>query len=326
MVKRNLTVLQVGYAKSGNLWLYRILEHILDGQAIPRRSFIQNHSIYSTALARPTHFIGQASVDTLEIRPEGCFCKVANGDESLPIDNITAYLRQCRHVWSHSPFCQRTLDVLPRVDKVVYIVRDGRDQAISLSHFAFLPARLAVKPNNLVGHADPQAFLNANFETNLGNWVRHVGGYLQHRRQINLHFIFYERLRYDFDKEIDALLTYLEFDLNRQSRAALQQAVDFATMQQVEGGHVRKGEVGEWRTILTPEQKAHTLAIAGPMLRLLNYPVDERTTTSMYTLPMLPTDLHVRQIVEAMEPALPRLSMVARSKSRLKRLYQRFWT
>ena len=39
-------IIQNGYPKSGNLWLYRILTEILEAAGVPARSFISSHVAY----------------------------------------------------------------------------------------------------------------------------------------------------------------------------------------------------------------------------------------------------------------------------------------
>ena len=135
-----MRILQAGVPKSGNFWLYRLLRSITRESGMEHRSFIQEHPIYEIARELELGFAGQADVDCLNIEPEACYCRINGGAVFYErIGDIDEYVSRCSHVWTHSPICQRSFDVLRKFDKVIYIIRDPRDVAVSMSQWVFTP-------------------------------------------------------------------------------------------------------------------------------------------------------------------------------------------
>lgn len=314
-----MAILQVGLPKSGNLWLYRILENILDAHGVERRSYIQQQPIYAEAQTWPENYRGQAATDVLLIEPAGCFVKVANSQQRYPLADLDDYLQQCRHIWCHSRVCERMVQIAPKLDKIVYIIRDPRDCVISQAKFNFLPVRLAINPQPVKGHANPDTYLRHEFDANLRAWVNHVGGYLQAKEQLSMHVVFYERLLYAFDEEAGALLDYLDISLTPAAWATLKAKTAFAAMKAQDDGHVRQGQAGGWRVILSRAQQRQAAQLAGPLLSLLNYSLDARHPIDAHHLPNLPLDLRpeaVQRAMKTLQPS-PLQTVVHRLKRRL---------
>ena len=190
---------------------------------------------------------------------------------TLP-EHIEDYLDQTSHIWSHSGYCSGSKKVLDRLDKIVYLVRDPRDRAISAAKFRYTPYGLKFFSP---AEPDPESWLENRFQRLINRWVVHVGGYLQHAKEHNIHVIFYERLLQSFDQEFSALLDYLELNLDVKDIEKIKQKVHFSSMQAVNPGHVRKGKSGYWEESLSDKQKRIAVRYAGPMLKYLGYPLKE---------------------------------------------------
>lgn len=277
-----MALLQVGVAKSGNFWLYKILQSVAIHGGIEQRSFIKNHPIHERAKAWELSYAGQADIDVLDIERENCFCRIGSVFRE-PIGDMGSYIRQCSHVWTHSEFCNRSALVLPRFDKVIYIVRDPRDVSVSEAKFAFTPYMKKYYPHD---EKNAKEYLAHRLEGIMRHWVRHVGGYLHHKDKLNIHFVFYERLLHSFDSELSNLLDFLGLELGSDAINDIKAEVDFSTMKRENPRHVRKGLSGEWARVLTDRQKRQSLRIAGSMLELLNYSVNEGTPLSFPRIPM----------------------------------------
>lgn len=294
-----MRILQTGEAKSGNLWLYKILQNIIHCAGLENPSFIQNHPIHDLAKTWDLSYKEQADIDVLDIEPHQCFYRISSVFR-MPIEDIDDYIHQCSHVWTHSLFCERSLSVLPKFDKVVYIIRDPRDVAISRSRFAFTPYMLKYYPH---GVTDPDSFLELSLDGTVRRWVQHVGGYLKHKDDLHIYVVFYERLLRSFDTELSHLLRYLDIKLDEKAIDHIKREVDFTTMKTENPDHVRRGRSGEWAQLFTDEQKRQVVSIAGPMLKLLNYLVGEDQVNSL--LPCLPAQLSSNQIEKAIAYSSP---------------------
>ena len=269
-----MAILQIGVGKSGNLWLYKILQELLHRSGQPLQSYIRQHPIQERARTWELSFAGQAEVDWITIKPRGCYCRISSLFRE-PITDFDSYVRQCSHVWTHSPVNRRSFQVLPKFEKIVYIIRDPRDVANSLARYAFTKHVQEHFPPHY--EKDPASFRALTLDGVLRNWVQHVGGYLRHREEFGLHVVFYERLLRDFDHELTGLTDYLGLALDGEARRKIQEAVDFASMRKENPGHVAQGRAGTWQETFSSDQKELAERIAGPMLRLLNNPNPTRT-------------------------------------------------
>lgn len=288
-----MRVLQAGVSKSGNLWLYKIIQGAIRYAGLQQKSYIQNQPIHNIAKTWDLSYEEQADIDVLDIEPQKCLYRISSVFR-MPIDDIDEYIGQCSHVWTHSPFCSRSYDVLSKFDKVVYIIRDPRDGAISASRFRFTPYMQKYFPH---GEPDPDTWLAHTLCRRVGSWVKHVGGYLKHKDDLKIHIIFYERMLATFDAELSRLLEYLGIELDRQAIEAIKHDVDFTTMKNENPDHVREGKSNKWVQVLTKVQKRQAARIAGPMLTILNYPVNEAQAAAI--LPQVPEQVTHRQVDQA---------------------------
>ena len=288
-----MNILQAGVPKSGNYWLYSIIRNILQEAGHEHRSYIQQHPIQSQADKWQLSFAGQSQMDFLTIEGGRSYCRISEVFKE-EIKNIDSYIDRCSQVWTHSTVDAAASKILAKFDKLVYIIRDPRDVAISYSKFAFTKHKLTNgKPHH---ESSPQSYLDNRLEQMTRRWVLHVGGYLKYRQELNIYPIFYERWLQKFDSEIVKLLTYLEIELSEEAIARIKYKVAFKTMKQQSPKHLRKGSSGQWQDRLSDRQKYEVERIAGSMLKLLNYP------PASQDLPKL-TKLSAKEIEQAMARA-----------------------
>ncbi|HYO47533.1 MAG TPA: sulfotransferase domain-containing protein [Gemmatimonadota bacterium] len=307
------SILHAGIHKSGNLWLSRILRRITHHAGWEHTSWVQQHPIHATAVTWELSYSGQADMDFMSIVPDGCYWRISDVYRE-PLEDVKAYVHQCTHVWCHSPIIPRSLEVLPLFDKIVYLIRDPRDIAVSLSRFVFTPH----VRNNWPPHfeKDPESFLRHALDGELRDWVAHVGGWLSIRPRIPFHVVFYERLRHDFDAEVQDLVDYLEVDLPDRAVDAIRHEVSFEIMHGSDPDHVRKGRTREWVRALSERQKVHAIRVAGGMLELLGYPfaadADEGSSNDLPRLPRrIAADLLERAVAQAERGPLDEVRRVA---------------
>lgn len=307
------SILHAGIHKSGNFWLSRILRRINHHAGREHSSWVQRHPIHATALTWQLSYAGQADMDFMSILPDGCYWRISDVYRER-VENVDEYVRACSHVWCHSPIIPRSLEVLPLFDKIVYLIRDPRDIAVSLSRFVFTPHVRRNWPPHF--EKDPESFLKHALDGELRDWVAHVGGWLSIRPRIPFHVVFYERLRHDFDAEVQDLLGYLEVDLPDRAVDAIRHEVSFEIMHGSDPDHVRKGRTREWVRALSERQKVHAIRVAGGMLELLRYPIAaDADEGSLNDLPRLPrridADLLKRAVAQAERGPLDEVRRVA---------------
>jgi len=284
-------ILQVGAAKTGNFWLSRILHELSSLAGWEKRSFIQQHPINMLAQHWKLSNEDQANLDFIDIKPEGTFFRISSIFR-MPIDDFDDYLSKTSIVWSHSYHCNRSSMVIQKFDKTVYLIRDPRDMTISFGNFAFTPYYQRFYPHS---YKDSQEFIEKNIEKKSWGWMHHIAGYLKHMDELQIHVVFYERLKNDFVNELKKLGTYLGMDLTPGQIHQVEDTTSLQAMRISNPDHVRKGKAGGWTSTLSPSQQRRARFSAGPMLQLLNYPA----TASEFDptrLPSIPISLSNRKL------------------------------
>ena len=302
-----MIVLQAGVPKSGNLWLYQILERSLEEAGLERRRFITGHPIYPLARTWRLSYPEQAAVDVLDFEGGRVFCRISNRfREAVDLD---VYRARASHVWTHSEVHEADIPSFARFDRIVCIVRDPRDVALSMAHFAFTPYMIEHYPHS---SPTPEAYLERHLVKIAKRWAQHVGGYLRARDRLPLNLVCYERLLADFATEYDRLLAFLGLELDAPTRQRVAASVSFAAMRASRPNHLRAGRSEGWRAALSPAQIAAVAAVAGPMLDLLGYPRD--AGASAIGLPEVPMQVDVAALAEA--TAVARYSAAERWRNR----------
>ena len=132
-----------------------------------------------------------------------------------------------------------------------------------------------------------EAYLENNLKSRIRSWIRHVARHLKLNDII--HFVFYERLLYDFDNEYSKLLDYLEINLSPEEIRSIKNNVSFKNMQKENPHHVYKGKYGQWTLELSKTQKKLAINIGKPLMNYLNYPLkDDKDFNPSNHLPSLP--------------------------------------
>lgn len=271
-----MRIIQIGPPKCGNFWLYKILQQLLSTVGKNSKSFIEQQPIYSIAKDWDLNFPEQCKIDVLEITDLQYSYRISSIFR-MPIDDIKNYVEHSSHVWTHSPICKRSGEVLNLFDKKIYIVRDPRDRAISAAKYYCSDYMLKFFPQE---EKDPQIFLEKNYEKLMHEWVWHVFDHLRLSREYNIHIAFFEGFLLDFQQELSQLLDYLNLNLNDHQREQIEEAVSFSSLKKENPKHLQKGKSGYWMDHLTEEQIQKAEIIAGPLIRFLNYPTERNHTMS----------------------------------------------
>ncbi|MBK6265582.1 sulfotransferase domain-containing protein [Marivirga sp. S37H4] len=276
-----MSILQGGVPKCGNFWLYQIIQQILTRSGRSTTSYIEQQPIYKLAKEWDLNFPDQARIDVLQITDLQVSYRISSIFK-MPVENLQDYVRQAPHVWTHSPVCKKSGEVLDQFDKKIYIIRDPRDRAISASEYYCSPYMLKYFPQE---ETDPEKYLQKNFSKLMHDWVWHVYDHLRLSKEFNIHITYFEMFLHDFSQELNHLLDYLNIELNQNEKEAIEKAVSFAKLKEENPQHLKKGTSGYWKEILTEEQKEESEIIAGPLLRYLNYNIDGKQLMNTGTIP-----------------------------------------
>lgn len=265
-------IFQCGIAKSGNFWLYAAIQKLLAAAGADQRSFIQQQPIYQQAKDWALSFPEQASIDVLDITPQGYVTRISSRFEQ-GIGDLDAYLAEATHVWSHSAYRAGLSDaVFQRVNCMIYIVRDPRDVLLSMADFVFTPYMRQHFPT---AHDDRDAFLAERIESFPAQWAGHVKGYLEASPMLGIHILTYEEMRRDLTASLGRLAGWMGLTtLTEADLEALAVSLSFDAMRGSRPGHVNQGRAERWRSGLTAEQNASVIAAAGGVMSKMGYALD----------------------------------------------------
>jgi len=286
-----VAILQAGFKKSGNFWLWRIIEECLEQAGVRRRSFIKKQPIYQLAKDWELAFEGQSRIDFLSIAPDLVQYQIVPVFY-WPVDDLGQYVKKTTHVWTHSAMRTDSLTKFQAFPKIVCIIRDPRDVAVSYHRFAnnkFHKKFFATKAPSIIAHQD---------------WGIHVLSFLLAQTSLKPHIIFYERLLTEWDQELDRLLAYLELDLGSKRRKAVRAATSFEAMQPKNNLHLAKGAAYGWVHELDAKQQTDFTNVHDSLLKLLEYPMT-KADAEAGQMPRIPTEAEVTA-------AIPNLWMVDR--------------
>ncbi|WOJ98131.1 sulfotransferase domain-containing protein [Congregibacter brevis] len=154
--------------------------------------------------------------------------------------------------------------------RIVAIVRDGRDAAISAKHFETLMRKREA----------PWKTNQASYLRRIVGWSMRAAKLAEHARRGDITVLRYEDLQQNFTTVCQALFLDLGLDASADVIDSVQTATDFATVTKgrnpgQEAEHqIRKGSSGEWREALSNSQARVAWRIAGKSLEAFGYRQD----------------------------------------------------
>lgn len=244
------------YPKSGNTWMRVLLANLLAGKEQPVNI---NH------LSEPETLMGNWRFsDDMLVDPDLLHWQELEQMRPLHCDfvaNSTAFPFFCK---THDHF--RGVLGRPilgtRARGALYILRDPRDVAVSLSHHANLPL------DAVIAQMGDPFFSGGNYKQLrylLGDWAGHVSQWTG-QRLVKTKVVRYEDLRKDAVGILCEIVAFLD---GKATRAEIERAVAYSSLDELQRQETssgfresqpgqkrffRSGHVGGWRAVLTPQQ------------------------------------------------------------------------
>lgn len=177
----------------------------------------------------------------------------------------------------------------PRYRKVIYIVRDPRDVAVSYYHY-LIKMRVIAEGYPIMDYID--RFIGGRLDT-FGSWRDHVGGWIGARLgRIDFLLVYYEAMLDNPGQELRKISAFLGHSANDEQIAAAVAMSSFERMRMleqkeagqwiaVESGRVdkpfvRKGQSGGWKTELPVEAVAKIESVWSDLMLKLGYELNTR--------------------------------------------------
>ncbi|XP_077998914.1 uncharacterized protein LOC144451872 [Glandiceps talaboti] len=169
---------------------------------------------------------------------------------------------------SHLPYCYFPTEAIQKKSKIIYVVRNPKDTAVSYYHFYKLASGYGFKDGTWNMFYD----LFINKKVDYGDWFDHVLGWWKHKDDGNVLFLKYEDMKRDAKSSVEKIAEFLNVDLNEQTVDDIVDHCSFEKMKRnptvnmentfkpnyispgKENSFIRKGVVGGWRDHFTVNQ------------------------------------------------------------------------
>ncbi|XP_049445067.1 sulfotransferase 1 family member D1-like, partial [Epinephelus fuscoguttatus] len=149
--------------------------------------------------------------------------------------------------------------------KVIYMARNAKDNMVSYYYFDRM---CLTQPEPGPWESFMSKFMQG--ELSWGSWHDHVKGYWLEREKRNILYLFYEDMKENPRCEVERVMRYLDLSVSDEVISWIVELTSFKNMKenpmanysfipatvfdQSISPFMRKGEVGDWRNHLTPEQ------------------------------------------------------------------------
>ena len=242
-----MKVLQCGYPKSGNYFLYNNLHSIMECTGQTFQTKISKLASEERIGSGPLSNRQQANIDWIEFDTHRLFLGLGSVLKVPITETLGDYLENDHLVWSHSNANSTMKSHLSDFDKVVYIYRDPRSILVSKAHAGLQDYGKVHYPSP--GKTPTDVAVNA-----LGNILMHWSIHLLSWATTNgdILFVNYTDLKNDKISTLKQIISYLGLELTDEQLAIIAQNTSLENMQKKEGSdvHVRTGSDVEWKNVL----------------------------------------------------------------------------
>ena len=273
------------YPKSGNTWMRLLLANLLSNRNEPIS--INDIELNTRSLVRRTDIEDLTLIDTDLLTPDESLLLRAR--IAVAIIAEAAAKQELLFVKTHDAYCCLP-DGTPFLGqagprKAIYVVRDPRDVAVSLSFHMSCTVDKAIEylSNERFCIPNIEKQLTSQLPQHLLSWSNHVTSWIK-QQDVLIHIIRYEDLREEPFSVFSAAVAFLGIDASRER---IEQAIrfsDFATLQEQEiqkdfcerhpnssARFFREGRAGGWIDVLTERQSATIVANHQEAMMQLGY-------------------------------------------------------
>uniref|UniRef100_A0A3B4FWE3 Sulfotransferase n=1 Tax=Pundamilia nyererei TaxID=303518 RepID=A0A3B4FWE3_9CICH len=231
-------ILIATYPKAGTTWVSQILDLLYFGQTERQKTIPIFERVPFLEIAVPPLFSGKDLADKLPTTP--------------------------RLIKTHFPVQFVPKSFWEQNCKIVYVARNAKDNMVSFFHFDRMN----------IAHPEPgdwSNYIHRFMEGKMvfGSWYDHVNGWWKKKQTYsNIHYMFYEDMIEDTEREIDKLCSFLSLSNSAEDKKMIAGGVQFDNMKKNEmtnystfsildfkiSPFMRKGKVGDWKNHFTVAQ------------------------------------------------------------------------
>uniref|UniRef100_A0A673A1K0 Sulfotransferase n=1 Tax=Sphaeramia orbicularis TaxID=375764 RepID=A0A673A1K0_9TELE len=231
----------MSYPRSGNTWVSHTTDMLCFGQKFPER----DTSVYF-----------HNRVPILEVACDNAL--------TIGTDMIEKLTTSPRIIKCHLPVQLLPKSVWEQNCRIVYVARNAKDNVVSLFHYERM-TKILPEPGDWSSYL--QRFMQGKMV--FGSWYDHVNGWWEKKNTYsNIHYMFYEDLIEDTDREIDALCCFLGLSPSAEEKELVRRKVRFDEMKENDkvnhstfklmdfniSTFIRKGKVADWKNHFTVAQ------------------------------------------------------------------------
>ena len=268
-----IKTLQAGVAKSGNYWLYNIIQELYKTKYDIIPSYIKSHSEYENLKKYKLSYDNQVDIDTIAFNNKKLWFYVSSIFKE-EITNNNVYFDKTSVVWTHSELNNGFNKIIHHLDKVVYIIRDPRDVFNSKINFAFSD----YSQKYLKKRIDINKFRRNRLHTSIINWNSHVIKALKQKEKYpdKIHIVCYETLLENPFLEIKNLSIFLSFNISSKLISNIVDSTSAKKLRLKDKGHVSKTiYLYKWKNTLDENEKKTFINRSGFLLSYLGYPIKD---------------------------------------------------
>lgn len=217
-------------------------------------------------------------------------CKVNFQNRCFVIPDLHYNPQYCSFI-PRPRFMKSHLPHVPEFQRVIYLVRDGRDVAVS---YYFHCIKFGIIKNELPFKDFLKRFNEGSIDL-FGNWANHVNSWLDNKPG-NFLLVRYEDMKKDTVTELKRILDFAGISADPNKIQSAIEASSFERMQHLEQiqydefkkvgsinaniHFVRSGKVGESHIYFTDDLMKEFIRVHGTALKRLNYLNDDSTINS----------------------------------------------
>ncbi len=160
--------------------------------------------------------------------------------------------------------------------RIILSSRDPRDCCVSFYHHVM---DMTDEARALAGLSVPASFADYfRYWMDFGAWFRNIKSWWPHRNDSNVLWLRYQDMKQDLEGAVDQILVFLDHQLQAGQRERVLEYSSFSWMKNnaerftrfsnsaesnfMPGGFIRKGQVGDYHNLLSPEQEEQILKMA----------------------------------------------------------------
>ncbi|XP_068185205.1 cytosolic sulfotransferase 3-like isoform X3 [Antennarius striatus] len=233
-------ILIATFPKAGTTWVSYILELLHFSQTDPDR------------------------LTSIPIHERVAFLEISDPSMEAGVDQAENLPTTPRLIKTHLPIQLVPKSFWEQNCKIVYVARNAKDNVVSYFHFDCMD----------MGQPDPgdwNSYLKKFMEGNVvdGSWYDHVNNWWKKKQTYSkLHYMFYEDMIEDTEREIDKLCSFLGLSPSLEEKKQIRGEVHFDSMKKNNMANyssfptmdftiskfMRKGKVGDWKNHFTVAQ------------------------------------------------------------------------